>query len=65
MLLLEEVVMNITVRITNNFGNRAVYPVCDTARKLADLIGTKTFTDRAIAQIQSLGYTVSVQQPTL
>jgi len=57
--------MNIIVRITNNFGNRAVYPVCDTARKLADLIGTKTFTDRAIAQIQDLGYTVSVQQPTL
>jgi hypothetical protein len=65
MLLLEEGVMNIIVRITNNFGNRAVYPVCDTARKLADLIGTKTFTDRAIAQIQDLGYTVTVQQPTL
>jgi len=65
MLLVEEVAMNITVRITNNFGNRAVYPVCDTARKLADLIGTKTFTDRAIAQIRDLGYTVSVQQPTL
>jgi len=65
MLLVEEVAMNIIVRITNNFGNRAVYPVCDTARKLADLIGTKTFTDRAIAQIRDLGYTVSVQQPTL
>ena len=31
----------ITIRITNNFGNKAVYPVCETARKLADLIGTK------------------------
>lgn len=41
--------MNITVRITNNYGARAVYPVCETARKLADLIGTKTFTDRAIS----------------
>ena len=40
--------MNITVRITNNFGNRAVYPACETAHKLADLIGTKTFTDADI-----------------
>ena len=57
--------MTITVRITNNFGNRAVYPVCDTAHKLADLIGTKTFTDRAIAQIKALGYSVSVEAQSL
>ena len=55
---------NITVRITNNYGQRAVYPVCDTAHKLAALIGTKTFTDRAIEQIKALGYTFQVQQPT-
>jgi len=54
----------ITVRITNNYGQRAVYPVCDTAKKLADLIGTKTFTDRALQQIKALGYTFQVQQPT-
>jgi hypothetical protein len=57
--------MTITVRITNNFGNRAVYPVCDTAVKLAELIGTKTFTDRAIEQIKGLGYTIEVQAQTL
>ena len=54
----------ITVRITNNYGNRAVYPVCDTAKKFAELIGTKTFTDRAIEQIKALGYTFTVQHPT-
>lgn len=54
--------MNITVRITNNYGQRAVYPACDTAHKLAALIGTKTFTDRAIEQIKALGYVISVQQ---
>lgn len=57
--------LTITVRIANNYGQRAVYPVCDTARKLADLIGTKTFTDRALRQIKDLGYTVAVEQQTL
>jgi len=57
--------MNITVRITNNFGNRAVYPACETAQKLADLIGTKTFTDAAIQKIINLGYTLTVQQLSL
>ena len=54
----------ITVRITNNYGARAVYPVCETARKLADLIGTKTFTDRAIDQLKALGYVFTIQQTT-
>lgn len=57
--------MTITVRIANNYGNRAVYPVCETARKLADLIGAKTFTDRAIAQIKDLGYAIAVEQQAL
>jgi len=57
--------MTITVRITNNFGNRAVYPACETATKLADLIGTKTFTDRALAQIKALGYSINVEAPAL
>ena len=55
----------ITVRITNNYGQRAVYPACDTARKLAELIGTKTFTSRALEQIKGLGYTVAVEQQAL
>jgi hypothetical protein len=55
----------ITVRITNNYGQRAVYPACDTARKLAELIGTKTFTDRALRQIKDLGYVITVEQQAL
>ncbi len=57
--------MTITVRIANNFGNRAVYPACATSKKLAELIGTKTFTDRAIAQIKGLGYTIAVEAQSL
>lgn len=57
--------MNITVRITNVYGNRTVYPVCATALKLADLIGTKTFTPRALEQIKGLGYVIAVEQQSL
>ena len=57
--------MNITVRITKNFGQRAVYPVCDVALKLAALIGRKTFTDRDLASIKDLGYSISVAAETL
>ena len=55
----------ITVRVTNNYGTRAVYPVCETAQKLADLIGTKTFTPAALAKIQALGFALAVQPVTL
>lgn len=55
----------ITVRVTNNYGTRAVYPVCETAQKLADLAGTKTFTQSALQKIQALGFTIAVQPVTL
>jgi hypothetical protein len=57
--------MNITLRIASNFGNRAVYPACDVSHKLADLIGTKTFTDAALKKLAALGYVLTVQQQTL
>lgn len=57
--------MNILVRIANNYGNRAVYPVCETAQKLAALVGCKTFTERVLKQIRDLGYIVEVQQQAL
>lgn len=51
----------LTVAIKNVYGNRTIYPACETSHKLADLIGTKTFTDRAIEQIKGLGYTFTVK----
>jgi hypothetical protein len=56
---------SILVRVTNNYGARAVYPVCETAHKLADLVGTKTFTPAALKKIAALGYAVAVQPVTL
>ena len=55
----------LTVTVKNVYGNRTIYPACGVSRKLADLIGTKTFTPRALEQIKGLGYTVAVEQQTL
>jgi hypothetical protein len=57
--------MTITVQIKNVYGNEAIYPICDKAKQFAALIGTKTLTRRAICQIETLGYLIQVQAPTL
>ena len=57
--------MNITVRITSNFGNTAIYPACPKSEMLASLAGTKTFTNRALETIKNLGYTVNVAPQTI
>ena len=57
--------MNITVRIANNFGNRAVYPVCSDAQTFAELAGTKTLTDETLRLVKDLGYEVQIQREAL
>jgi len=46
----------IQVTIKSVYGNDLVYPVCDTAKKLVELAGRKTFTDWDIKLIKELGY---------
>jgi hypothetical protein len=50
----------IIVRVDRNYGNRTVYPVCDTAKQFAELARTTTLTDRTIDIIKKLGYEVKV-----
>lgn len=57
--------MNIIVRIAYSYGNKRVYPVCETAKKLAQLVQTKTFTRAQLIDIQELGYTIRVEPQTL
>lgn len=57
--------MTITVAVKNVYGNRTVYPVCETSKLLAQLAGTKTFTLDALNTIKALGYVVAVEQVTL
>ena len=53
----------ITIRVTKNYGNTVVYPACETSKKLAELIGTKTFTNAALRKLVELGYEMTVEQP--
>ena len=57
--------MEITVRITNQYGNKTVYPVCDKALLLARLAGFKTLPAHALETIQQLGYQINIQPQTL
>jgi hypothetical protein len=53
--------MEITVRVTTNYGARAVYPVCETAKTFAIIAGTKTLKPETLNCIKALGYKVNVQ----
>lgn len=56
---------DITVTVKNVYGNRLLYPACDVSRKLAELIGTKTFTRRDVDRIIGLGYNFTVKPETI
>jgi hypothetical protein len=57
--------MHIIVNIKNNYGTRAIYPVCAKARNFAAIAGTVTLTDSAIRNIKLLGYTINVETQTI
>ena len=57
--------VEITVRITNQYGNKTVYPVCETALLLARLAGFKTLPAHALETIKQLGYKINIQPQTL
>jgi len=54
--------MKILVDVREVYGNRAVYPLCDTAKLFAALAGTKTLTHHALQLIERLGYLIEVKQ---
>lgn len=54
--------MNITVSVITYYGRQNIYPVCDVAKKLCDLTGKKTLSQRDIGIIKYLGYAINVQQ---
>ena len=57
--------MKIQIRITTQYGNRRIVPVCETAVLLCRLTGNKTFTDDAVDILKKLGYEFVVETPTL
>ena len=48
----------ITVRITEKYGVRRVYPVCDRAKIFASIAKDVTLTDATIKLIKQLGYEI-------
>lgn len=57
--------MNITIEIKNNFGNEAIYPVCEKANIFTDLLKQKTLTRNDLSKIKSLGFEIVVKQADL
>ena len=57
--------MKITVKIKSSFGNRRIYPVCETAQAFADIAGTNTLTDTTLRIIKRLGYSIEIEQPQI
>lgn len=55
----------VQVEIKNVYGSKAIYPVCQTAKLLSNLAGTKTFTPAAIVAIKALGYQFEIVQPNV
>ena len=54
---------NIKVQIRQVYGRDTIYPYCDTAKKLAELMRQKTFTELDVERIKALGYKVEVHAP--
>jgi hypothetical protein len=49
----------INVQIKSVYGNELVYPACETASAFASLLKTKTFDDRSLEIIKSLGFEIN------
>lgn len=58
----DDVNMTIKVKIGNQYGQRVIHPACEKALLFADLLQTKTLTQRHIDKIKGLGYTIEVLQ---
>lgn len=57
--------MKILIDLKDVYGKRVAYPVCDTAKRFAKLIGTKTLTAEALRTIAELGYDIECKQQFL
>lgn len=48
----------LTVRVDRVYGNIVTYPVCDRAKLLAEIAGTKTLTPSSLALAERLGFQI-------
>lgn len=52
----------LTVRKEQAWGNVRIVPVCETAKLLARLAGTKTLTDESVKIAKQLGFTFELER---
>jgi len=55
----------IEVEIKTAYGNERIYPTNEEGRKLARLVGSKTFTRETIALAKELGFSFEVKREEL
>jgi hypothetical protein len=55
----------IEVEIKTAYGNERIYPTNEAGRKLARLVGSKTFTRETVALAKELGFTFEVKREEL
>jgi len=55
----------IEVEIKTAYGNERIYPVNEAGRKLARLVGSKTFTRETVGLAKELGFTFEVKREEL
>lgn len=52
----------IQVEIKNVYGNKMIYPVCETAHLLAKMANQRSLTPSSIITIKALGYKIEIVQ---
>lgn len=58
--------MNIKVQLKDVYGQRRIYPACDTSKLLLSMSPTRlTFDERQIDTIKKLGYTIIIEAERL
>jgi hypothetical protein len=57
--------MTITIKIKNVYGNDLLYPICNKAQLFTKMLGKKTLGTQDIANIQKLGYAITIQTPSI
>ena len=52
--------MKIQVAIKHVYGKETIYPICEKAKILAQLVNQKTLTKKDIEKIKALGFVIEI-----
>ena len=52
----------ITIRVDRIYGRLVVYPVCERAKLIAEIAGTKLITHQALCLVERLGFEITLAE---